>query len=293
MRTLKTGSRWGAQKPACLGRFPGIAGHLGVISAGPPGECPSYPLCRVQPIVFHQSRAPLYSPSRDDPCTAVCHSPPRPHIVSLSHYLVRLALTLSRSISFSHWGTFALSHQLSYGIFLCQHLTPSRFIPPTPDCVSRDRTIQRTDTEPRTVRRTIQRTGTTHCCCSKCCCAHTLLCQPLLHYCCTIQHTAHHTNHCCTNTAPYSTPLVTPTSAAPITTEPTVAAPTTVAPTTAALAMLHHTLCIARSKHIRLLTFLLFPPNNTFACFPLLFADSDYCPCNVPLQQFHAYNSGL
>ena len=102
MRTLKTGWRWGAQKPACLGRFPGIAGHLGVISAGPPGECPSYPLCRVQPIVFHQSRAPLYSPSRDDPCTAVCHSPPRPHIVSLSHYLVRLALTLSRSISFSH-----------------------------------------------------------------------------------------------------------------------------------------------------------------------------------------------
>ena len=45
--------------------------------------------------------------------------------------------------------------------------------------------------------------------------AHTLFCQPLLHYCCTIQHTAQHTDHCCTTTAPYSTPLVTPTSAAP------------------------------------------------------------------------------
>ena len=50
------------------------------------------------------------------------------------------------------------------------------------------------DTEPRTVRRTIQRTGNAHCCYSNCYCAHTLLCRPLLHYCCTIQHTAHHTN---------------------------------------------------------------------------------------------------
>ena len=79
------------------------------------------------------------------------------------------------------------------------------------------------------------------------------------HSCCTIQHTAHHSNHCCTNTAPYSTPLVTQTYAAPNTTGPTAAAPTTVAPTTAALAMLHHTLCVAPSKHILLLTFLLFP----------------------------------
>ena len=69
--------------------------------------------------------------------------------------------------------------------------------------------------------------------------AHTLLRQPQLHYWCTIQHsehTAHHINRCCTYTAPYSTPLGTPTSAAPITTEPSAAAPTTVAPTTAALA---------------------------------------------------------
>ena len=90
--------------------------------------------------------------------------------------------------------------------------------------------------------------------------AHTHSCADhCLHYCCTTQHTAHHSNHCCTNTAPYSTPLVTQTYAAPNTTEPTAAAPTTVAPTTAALAMLHHTLCVAPSKHILLLTFLLFP----------------------------------
>ena len=80
-----------------------------------------------------------------------------------------------------------------------------------------------------------------------------------------------------TTAAPYSTPLITattaalilhhtahhsshrPQSAAPNTTEPTAAAPNTVAPTTAALAMLHHTLCVAPSEHILLLTFLLFP----------------------------------
>jgi hypothetical protein len=178
----------------------------------------------------------------------------RSHTISL--YSLSHCLALSRSLTESH----SLWHQLPHGIFLCQRLTPSRFIPHTSDCVLRDRTIQRTDTEPRTVRRTIQRTGNAHCCYSNCYCAHTLLCRPLLHYCCTIQHIAHHSNHCCTNTAPYSTPLVTQTYAAPNTTGPTAAAPTTVAPTTAALAMLHHTLCVAPSKHILLLTFLLFPP---------------------------------
>ena len=32
------------------------------------------------------------------------------------------------------------------------------------------------------------------------------------------------------------------------------------------------------------ITFLFFPPNNTFACFPLLFADIDYCTCKFHLQ---------
>ena len=251
-----------AQNLSRLGRFPGIAARRRKSSVlGTAGECPSYPLCRVQPIAFHQSRSPLYSPSRDDPCTAVCHSSPRPHIVSLSHYLALLALTLSRSISFSHWVTFALAPAATWYLPLPTSHTVSHYSAHIWLCVARqDNSAHRHwATHGSAARRTIQRTGNAHCCYSNCYCAHTLLCRPLLHYCCTIQHTAHHSNHCCTNTAPYSTPLVTQTYAAPNTTGPTAAAPTTVAPTTAALAMLHHTLCVAPSKHILLLTFLLFP----------------------------------
>ena len=54
-------------------------------------ECPSHPLCRVEPIVFHQSRAPVYSTSLNDvdPCTRCLSQPTTsPHC---------LALTLSRS----------------------------------------------------------------------------------------------------------------------------------------------------------------------------------------------------
>jgi len=122
------------------------------------------------------------------------HVPTLPRSHTISPYALSHCLALSRS----HTESRSLSHQLSHGIFLCQRLTSSRFIPHTSDCVSRDRTIQRTDTEPRTVRRTIQRTGNTHCFCANCCCAHT--------HCCA--------NHCCTTAAPYSTPLITPTTAA-------------------------------------------------------------------------------
>ena len=48
------------------------------------------------------------------------------------------------------------------------------------------------DTEPRTARRTIQRTGNTHCCCSNCCCTHILApttAALLMH------HTAHRSSH--------------------------------------------------------------------------------------------------
>ena len=70
-----------------------------------------------------------------------CHSAPTlsvslysPHTASL--YLV---LTLSRSILFSHClalsrshtESVSLSHKLPHGVFLCQRLTPSRFIPRT------------------------------------------------------------------------------------------------------------------------------------------------------------------
>ena len=94
--------------------------------------------------------------------------------LSRSHTISLYALSHCLALSRSHTESRSLSHQLPHGIFLCQRLTPSRFIPHTSDCVSRDRTIQRTDTEPRTFRRTIQRTGNTHCCCSNCCRTHTV-----------------------------------------------------------------------------------------------------------------------
>ena len=50
------------------------------------GECSSGPLCRIQPIEFHQSRSPVYSPSPNDPRTR-CLSEPN----TCSHCL---ALTL-------------------------------------------------------------------------------------------------------------------------------------------------------------------------------------------------------
>ena len=124
------------------------------------------------------------------PLFATAHHVPTLNYISL--YSLSHCLALSRS----HAESRSLSHQLSHGIFLCQRLTPSRFIPHTSDCVLRDRTIERIDTKPRTVRRTIQHafnaqvmptvatptvTAHTHCC----------------------------ADHCCTTAAPYSTPLTT------------------------------------------------------------------------------------
>ena len=56
----------------------------------------------------------------------------RAHTISL--YSLSHCLALSRSLTESH----PLWHQLPHGIFLCQRLTPSRFIPHTSDCVLRD-----------------------------------------------------------------------------------------------------------------------------------------------------------
>lgn len=182
------------------------------------GECLSYQLCRVRPISCNESRSPLHSPSCDDPCTRCLSQPTtssRSHTISL--YSLAHCLALSRS----HAESRSLSHQLPHGTWY-HPLSTSHTVSLYPECIrltvcraTGQPSVQRTDTEPRTVRRTIQRTGNAHCCYSNCYCAHTLLCRPLLHYCCTIQHTAHHSNHCCTNTAPYSTPLVTLTSAVP------------------------------------------------------------------------------
>ena len=62
------------------------------------GSRSTHRISRVNPSyssLLTQSRAALYSPSRDDPCTAVCHTSPRPHIVWLSHYLALLSHCLS------------------------------------------------------------------------------------------------------------------------------------------------------------------------------------------------------
>ena len=55
--------------------------------------------------------------SLNDPCTHVCHNPPRPHIVSLPHYL---ALSLSHCLVLSrpHTEPRSLSRQLPHGVFL-------------------------------------------------------------------------------------------------------------------------------------------------------------------------------
>ena len=118
----------------------------------------------------------------------------RSHTISL--YSLSHCLALSRSLTESH----SLWHQLPHSIFLCQRLTPSRIIPHTSDCVLRDRTIQRTDTEPRTVPRldapfNAQVTPT--------------VAIPTV-----TAHTHSCADHCCTTAAPYSTPLITATTAA-------------------------------------------------------------------------------
>ena len=112
----------------------------------------------------------------------------------------RLAPTLPRSTRshtvslylVSHTESRSLSHHPAHVISLYQRPTPSllsRCMQLIVCLATGQRTAQRADTEPRTIRRTIQSTGETHCCCSNCCCAHTLLCEPL-----STRATGHRTN---------------------------------------------------------------------------------------------------
>ena len=87
------------------------------------GECPSHPLCCVQPIAFDQSRTTVYSPNLNDPCTRCLTQPTTSsHCLppTLSH---SIALTLSPSLYLrhSHNESRSLSHQLPHGVFLCEH----------------------------------------------------------------------------------------------------------------------------------------------------------------------------
>jgi hypothetical protein len=155
------------------------------------GECPSHPLCRVQPIAFHQSRAPVYSPCLNDPCTRCLSQPTTsPHC---------LALTLSRSTR-SHTVSLYLVLILSHVRFrtschimmVSSSVNVSHRLALFPIHLTVCRVTGQSDTEPRTVRRTIRRTGNTHCCCSSCCCTHTVApttAALLMH------HTAHRSSH--------------------------------------------------------------------------------------------------
>ena len=154
------------------------------------------------------------------------HFPIRAAFTHLAH-----CLALSRS----HAESRSLSHQLPHGTWY-HPLSTSHTVSLYPECIrltvcraTGQPSVQRTDTESRTVRRTTERTGNIHCCmlrccCFNCCCAHTVLPttaalllhhtahrpshQPLLHYYCTIQHTTRHTNLCCTMQSLLHRPLL-------------------------------------------------------------------------------------
>ena len=154
--------------------FPGIAARRAkcVVSAGllvsarlincvafNPSHFTSLVHLFIHPVVMTHARA--------------CRFVTAHHIVSLPHDLALLARTLSRPISFSHRVTFALapaakSHRdrlassvnVSHRFALFRmHLIVCR--------ATGQPFVQRTDTEPRTVRRTTERTGNIHCCCSR------------------------------------------------------------------------------------------------------------------------------
>jgi hypothetical protein len=114
---------------------------------------------------------------------AVCHSPPHCLACTLSHstrshtvspYLVlTLSNVRSRTAPAATWYMVSPSVNVSHRFALFRmHLTVCR--------ATGQPSVQRTVTKPRTVRRTTERTGNTHCYCSNCCCAHTVV--PLLHY---------------------------------------------------------------------------------------------------------------
>jgi hypothetical protein len=125
----------GAQNLSRLGRFPGIAARRRkhrqcwgpLVSARlihcvafNPSHFTSLVHLFTHPVVM--THAPLF---------VTAHHVPTLNYISL--YSLSHCLALSRS----HAESRSLSHQLSHGIFLCQRLTPSRFIPHTSDCVSR------------------------------------------------------------------------------------------------------------------------------------------------------------
>ena len=143
MRTLKTGSRWGEVGPKCTSdRFSGIAVRAMRVSTYedcwwvPVSSIVSRPAHRIPPVsctrLFTLSEWPMHA------LFVTTHHVPT---LSRSHTISLYALSHCLALSRSHTESRSLSHQLPHGIFLCQRLTSSRFIPHTSYCVLRDRII--------------------------------------------------------------------------------------------------------------------------------------------------------
>ena len=138
----------------------------------------------IHPVVMNHARA-------------VCHSPPhclaptlsrstRSHTVSL--YLV---LTLSHVRFHTSFHMVSSSVNVSHLFALFRmHLTVCR--------ATGQPSVQRTDIV-ATLSHARFDAQVTPIVAATTVAAHTLLRQPLLHYCCTIQHTTRHTNRCCTD----------------------------------------------------------------------------------------------
>jgi hypothetical protein len=109
----------------------------------------------------------------------VCHNPPRPHIVSLSHYLALRTRSHTASLYLvlilSHVRFRTSCHMVSSSVNVSHRLALF------PIHLTVCRATGQFDIEPRTVRRTIQRTGTPTVA-APAVAAHTLLRQPQLHY---------------------------------------------------------------------------------------------------------------
>ena len=145
----------------------------------------------------------------------VCHNPPRPHIVSLSHYLA----LRTRSHTASLYLVLILSHVrfLTSCHMVSSSVNVSHRLALFPIHLTVCRATGQFDTEPRMHGSTHHSTHRyTHCCRSSCCCTHTVAPttaallmhhtahRPSHHHCYTntapgIQHTTRHTNLCCTN----------------------------------------------------------------------------------------------
>ena len=197
MRTLKTGSRVGVQKPACLGKISRNSRPPGVISAGPlvsarlihcVASSPSYSTSLVHlfthPVVM--THAPLFVTAHHVPTLS------RSHTIwfdSLSHCLaLSRSHTEARSLYRTSCHMVSSSVNISHRLALFRlHLTvcraTGRFNAPTLSHARFDAPFN-AQVPPTVVAPSVA--AHTHCC----------------------------ANHCCTTAAPYSTPLITPTTAA-------------------------------------------------------------------------------